>query len=215
MVRRWLRLREQGWRWRVAVNGTGAAVTGLVMLTIAVTKFSHGAWIVLLLIPTLVAIFIMVHTHYEDVAGQLSLEEFEPPPPMTNTVLVLVGDLHRGVVKAIQYAQTLSPSAKAVFIETDPERTRRLEEKWAKWGMGAPLIVLSSPYRSLLGPLLEYIDHLQQHGGNHVVTIVLPEFIPARWWQQILHNQTALLIKGRLLFRKNVIVTDVPYHLKH
>ena len=215
MVRRWLRLRGQGWWWRAALNGAGAAVTGLVMLTIAVTKFSHGAWIVLLLIPTLVALFMMMHAHYDDVAGQLSLEGFAPPPPMTNTVLVLVGDLHRGVVKAIQYAQTLSPAAKAVFIETDPERTRRLEEKWAKWGMGAPLIVLSSPYRSLLGPLLEYIEHLQQHGDNHVVTIVLPEFIPARWWQQILHNQTALLIKGRLLFRKNVIVTDVPYHLKH
>jgi hypothetical protein len=119
------------------------------------------------------------------------------------------------VVKAIQYAQLLSPGAKAVYVETDPERTRRLEEKWGKWGMGVPLIVLTSPYRSLLGPLLEYIDHLQQRDENHVVTIVLPEFIPARWWQHLLHNQTALLIKGSFLFRKNVIVTDVPYHLRH
>jgi hypothetical protein len=136
------------------------------------------------------------------------------PPPITNTVLVLVGDIHRGVVKAIQYAQSLSPNAKAVFVEIDPERTRRLEEKWGKWGMGAPLIVLTSPYRSLLGPLLEYIDNLQKD-ENHMVTIVLPEFIPARWWQLGLHNQTALLIKGAMLFRKNVIVTDVPYHLTH
>ena len=134
---------------------------------------------------------------------------------MTNTVLVLVGDLHRGVVHALQYAQTLSPTAKALYVETDPERTRRLEERWGKWGQGLPLIVLTSPYRSLLGPLLEYIDQLQRHGDNHVVTIVLPEFIPARWWQQILHNQTALLIKGTFLFRKNVIVTDVPHHLRH
>jgi amino acid transporter len=215
MVRRWLRLREEGWWWRAVLNGVGALVTGVVMLTIAVTKFSHGAWIVVLLIPTLVLAFWAVHRHYDEVARQLSLEDFSPPPPMTNTVLVLVGDLHRGVVKAIQYAQSLSPAAKAVFVETDPERTRRLEEKWAKWGLGLPLIVLSSPYRSLLGPLLEYIDHLQQHGDNHMVTIVLPEFIPARWWQQILHNQTALLIKGTMLFRKNVTVTDVPYHLKH
>ncbi len=215
MVRRWLRLKEEGWTWRAALNGVGALATGVVMLTIAVTKFSHGAWIVVLLIPTLVLAFWAVHRHYEEVAAQLSLDEFEPPPPMTNTVLVLVGDLHRGVVKAIQYAQTLSPTAKAVFVETDPERTRRLEEKWAKWGLGLPLIVLSSPYRSLLGPLLEYIDHLQHQSQNHMVTIVLPEFIPARWWQQILHNQTALLIKGTMLFRKNVTVTDVPYHLKH
>jgi amino acid transporter len=215
MVRRWLRLRETGWRWRAVLNGIGAVATALVMVTIAVTKFSHGAWIVTLLIPLLVMLFVFMHRHYEDVARQLSLEDFTWPPPMTNTVLVLVGDLHRGVITALQYAMTLSPSPKAVFVETDPERTRRLEEKWGKWGMGVPLIVLSSPYRSLLGPLLEYVDTLQRLGPNHVVTLVLPEFLPARWWQQILHNQTALLIKGTFLFRKNVVITDVPHHLKH
>jgi hypothetical protein len=150
------------------------------------------------------------------VARQLSLDGFEPPPPISNSVLLLVGDLHRGIVPAIQYAQSLSPNAKAVFVETDPERTRKLEEKWGKWGMGLPLIVLTSPYRSLLGPLLEYVDQLREKGGeNHVVTIVLPEVIPARWWQQLLHNQTALLIKGAMFFRRNVTVTDVPYHLQH
>jgi amino acid transporter len=215
MVRRWLRLREPGWRWRVVLNGIGAVATGLVMLTIAVTKFAHGAWIVLILIPVLVVLFVLMHRHYEDVARQLSLDEFTPPPPMTNTVLVLVGDLHRGVVTALQYALTLSASPKAVYVETDPDRTRRLEEKWGKWGMGVPLIVLSSPYRSILGPLIEYIDTIQRLGANHVVTLVLPEFLPARWWQQILHNQTALLIKGTFLFRKNVVITDVPHHLKH
>ena len=215
MVRRWYRLRDEGWWWRATLNGVGAAVTGLVMLTIAVTKFAHGAWIVLLLIPTLVALFLAIHRHYNDVAAQLSLEDFAPPPPMTNTVLVLVGDLHKGIVRAVQYAQTLSPSAKGVYVETDPERTRRLEDRWGKWGLGAPLIVLNSPYRSILGPLNDYIEQLQRQGGdNHVVTIVLPEFIPARWWQQILHNQTALLIKGQMLFRKNVVVTDVPHHLR-
>jgi amino acid transporter len=215
MVRRWLRLKEVGWWWRWWLNAIGALVTGLVMITIAATKFTHGAWIVVLLIPALVAVFVMVHRHYEEVAVQLSLDAFSPPPPMTNTVLVLVGDIHRGVIKAIQYAQTLSPNAKAVFVETDPERTRRLEEKWGRYGMGVPLIVLTSPYRSLLGPLTKYVDHLQNQGENHVVTIVLPEFIPARWWQLGLHNQTAFLIKGAMLFHKNVIVTDVPYHLRH
>jgi len=215
MVRRWLRLREKGWWWRVWFSGVGAIVTGVVLLTLAVTKFTEGAWIVVVLIPALVLGFVVVHRHYDEVAAQLSLEGFAPPPPMTNTVLVLAGDIHRGVVKAIQYAQTLSPNPKAVFVETDPERTRKLEEKWGKWGMGVPLIVLASPYRSLLGPLIEYIDHLQMRDENHVVTIVIPEFIPARWWQLGLHNQTALLIKGAMLFRKNVIVTDVPYHLTH
>jgi len=215
MVRRWLRLKEAGWQWRWWLNAIGALVTGLVMITIAATKFTHGAWIVILLIPTLVAVFVLVHRHYEEVALQLSLDAFSPPPPMTNTVLVLVGDIHRGVIQAIQYAKTLSPNAKAVFVETDPDRTRRLEEKWGRYGMGVPLIVLTSPYRSLLGPLTKYVDHLQHQGENHVVTIVLPEFIPARWWQLGLHNQTAFLIKGAMLFRKNVIVTDVPYHLQH
>ena len=215
MVRHWLRRRTEGWWWRASVNGVGALVTGLVMLTIAVTKFSHGAWIVLLLIPSLVALFIGMRRHYDDVALQLSLEDFTPPPPMTNTVLVLVGDLHKGVVRAVQYAKTLSPNAKAVYVETDPERTRRLEERWVKYGMGTPLIVLNSPYRSLLGPLVDYLNQLQRQGGpNHVVTIVLPEFLPARWWHQILHNQTALLIKGAMLFRKDVVVTDVPHHLR-
>ena len=127
---------------------------------------------------------------------------------------MLVGDLHKGVVRALQYAKTLSPDARAVFVETDPARTRKLEERWGKWGEGVPLVVLDSPYRSLLGPFLEYLNRLQEQGENHFVTIVIPEFIPARWWQYLLHNQTALLIKGALLFRKNVVVADVPYHLQ-
>ena len=213
MVRRWLRLREEGWWWRWWMNAVGAGATGLVMMVIGVTKFLDGAWIVALLVPILVLGFLTIHRHYGEVARQLSVEGFAGLPPMQHTVLVLVGDLHKGVIKALQYAQTLSPSAKAVYVELDPERTRRLEEKWGKWGFGVPLVVLTSPYRSLLTPFLDYVDHLLSYGENHVVTIVIPEFIPARWWQQLLHNQTALLIKGALLFRRNVVVTDVPYHL--
>ncbi len=216
MVVRWLRLKEKGWRWRVWVSGVGAVATGLVLLVLAVTKFSEGAWIVAVLIPALVWALILVHRHYGEVALQLSLDAMEMSSPLTNSVLVLVGDLHRGVVPALQYARAISPTAKAVYVESDRERTGRLEEKWGAWGLGMPLVVLESPYRSLLRPLLEYIDHLQEKGGeNHIVTIVLPEFVPAHRWQQLLHNQTALLIKGMLLFRKNVIVTNVPYHLHH
>ena len=215
MVRRWLRTRPDRWPWRVTISGVGAATTGVVLVVVAATKFLDGAWIVVGLIGLFILTFLGIKSHYTDVARQLSLEDYEGPPSIRHTVLVLIGDLHRGVVEALQYAQTLSPNAKAVFVETDPERTRRLEEKWGKWGMGVPLIVLTSPYRSLLGPLLEYIDHLQARDEHHVVTIVIPEFIPARWWQLGLHNQTALLIKGAMLFRKKVIVTDVPYLLKH
>ena len=215
MVRRWLRLRPPRWPWRVAISTLGAVTTGTVLVVVAATKFLDGAWIVIALIAILIMIFVAIRRHYEDVAGQLSLEGYGTPEEMSHTVLVLVGDLHRGVVEALQYARTLSPGAKAVYVETDPERTRRLEEKWGRHGLGVPLVVLNSPYRSLLGPLLEYVQHLTERPGKHVVTMVIPEFIPARWWQHLLHNQTALLIKGALLFRRNVIVTDVPYHLKH
>ncbi|MBI3636476.1 MAG: APC family permease [Candidatus Rokubacteria bacterium] len=217
MVMHWWRDRRPGWRHRIAINGVGALATGVVTVVIAVTKFTHGAWIVVLVVPLLVATFLMMHRHYEDVARELSLEGFEPPPEFHHTVLVIVGDVHRGVVRAVQYARTLAPTAaiRGVFVETDPARTSRIEDKWTKWGLGVPLVVLTSPYRSLLHPLLDYLDHLQEAGGDdHMVTIVVPEFIPARWWQHLLHNQTALLIKGALLFRRNTVVADVPYLLR-
>ena len=217
MVRRWLRLREKGWRWRVWINGVGAVVTGVVLLTLAVTKFVEGAWIVVVVIPVLVVTFIVMHRHYDEVARELSLEGLDEPPRFQHTVLVLIGDVHRGVVRAVQYARTLAPTAtvRAVYVETDPARTARLEEKWGKWGLGVPLVVLTSPYRSLLRPLLDYLDQIQSRGDDQMVTIVLPEFLPRHWWQHVLHNQTALLVKGALLFRKNTVVADVPYLLKH
>ena len=217
MVRHWWTDRVRGWRHKLAINGLGALATGVVTVVIATTKFTHGAWIVVLVIPALVATFLAMHRHYEDVAEQLSLEGLPGPPELRHTVLVVVGDLHRGVVRAVQYAKTLaapSVAVRAVFVETDPAKTAKLEEKWARWGLGVPLVILNSPYRSLLRPLVEYLDALQSLGDDHMVTVVIPEFLPSRWWQHILHNQTALLIKGVLLFRKNTVVVDVPYLLK-
>jgi amino acid transporter len=217
MVRHWWKERVSGWRHKIAINGLGALATGVVTVVIAATKFTHGAWIVVLVIPTLVATFLAMRRHYEDVADQLSLEGLPGPPELRHTVLVVVGDLHRGVVRAVQYAKTLaapSVAVRAVFVETDPAKTHKLEEKWARWGLGVPLVILNSPYRSLLRPLVEYLDALQSLGDDHIVTVVIPEFLPSRWWQHILHNQTALLIKGALLFRKNTVVADVPYRLK-
>ena len=215
MVRYWLRKRGAGWPFRALVNGTGAATTGVVLVIIAATKFTHGAWMVIALIPGLVWIFLAIHRHYEDVALQLSVDGLRPdPPPAPPIVLVLVGDVHRGVLAALRYARALSPAARAIYVEMDPDHTRRLEDRWATWGSGTPLVVLRSPYRSVVGALLQYLDHLQQQAPDQLVTIILPEFVPARFWQHLLHNQTALLIKGSLLFRQGVIVTNVPYHLK-
>ena len=216
MVRHWWRERTSGWRHRLAINGVGATATGVVTLVIAATKFSHGAWIVVLVIPILVSAFIMMSRHYEEVARALSLQGLEPLPEFQHTVLVLVGDVHRGVVRAVQYARTLAPTAtvRGVYVETDPARTARLEEKWTQWGLGVPLVVLGSPYRSLLRPLLDYVDKIHARGDDQMVTVVLPEFLPGRWWQHALHNQTALLVKGALLFRPNTVVADVPYLLR-
>jgi amino acid transporter len=216
MVRHWWTHHGPRWRGRLVINGVGATVTGLVAVVIAVTKFTHGAWIVVLVIPILVWSFLAMRRHYEEVALGLSLQGFDSPPEFQHTVLVLIGDVHRGVVRAIQYARTLAPTAavRAVYVETDPAQTRRLEEKWARWGLGVPLVVLTSPYRSLLRPLLDYVDQIQARGDDQMVTVVLPEFLPRRWWQHILHNQTALLVKGALLFRRNLVVADVPYLLK-
>jgi amino acid transporter len=217
MVRYWLRRRgERGWLSGVSVQGVGAMVTGLVMVVIAVTKFTHGAWIVVVLIPMLVVAFVTVRRHYDQVARQLSIEGVEAaePPLAGHTVLVLVGDVHRGVLRALRYARALSENARGVYVEITPEQTRRVEERWSRFSSGMPLVVLRSPYRSVAGPLLEYLDLLQRQAPDHLVTIILPEFIPARWWQHLLHNQTALLIKGALLFRRGVIVTNVPYHLE-
>lgn len=217
MVRRWLRLTQAGWRWRLVTNAVGAVVTGIVMLTLAVTKFVEGAWIIIIVIPVLVTTFRLMHRHYTEVAAELSLAGNDVPPELHHTVLILVGDLHRGVVRALQYAKTLaapSVAIRGVYVELDPDRTYRLEEKWGQAGLGIPLVVLNSPYRSLLRPLLHYIDEIQARGQNEVVTIVLPEFLPRRWWQHILHDQTALLVKAALLFRRNTVVADVPYLLK-
>ena len=215
MVRFWFRERGPRWPMRATLNATGAVTTGVVSLIIATTKFMHGAWLVILLIPLVVLLLLTIRRHYDDVADQLSLEGLEPedPPPLRHHVIVLIGDVHRGVLGAIRYARAISSSACAVYVEIDAESRRRLEQRWAKWARGMPLVVLRSPYRSVVGPLLEYVDRLQHEAPDTLVTIILPEFLTGRWWQQLLHNQTALLVKGALLFRRGVIVTDVPYHL--
>ena len=214
MIRHWLAEHGPGWQWRLAINGTGAVVTGVVTLVIAATKFTHGAWIVVLLVPIMVAGFRAVYRHYEALADELSLEHLADEPPVTNTVLVLVGDLHMGVVRALRYAQSLSANPKAVYVELDPARTLRLEERWAKGGCGVPLVVLSSPYRSVLGPLFDYMERIKSQVPHGVITIVIPEFVPRHWWQHALHNQTAFLVKGAMLFRRGIVVVNVPFHLK-
>ena len=215
MVLRWRRLRERGWQQGMIVNGLGALTTLVVLLVIIYEKFLLGAWIVLLLIPLIILVFLAIHHHYTMAARQLSLEGLAPPPPLRNTVIVPVSTLHRGTVNALKYAETIAPgNVTAIHVSLDPEQTRKLKERWPTWGGDIPLVVLDSPYRSLVRPLLQYIEEIDARWDNDLVTIVLPEFVPAKWWHHLLHNQTSLLIKGALLFRENKVVTSVPYRLR-
>jgi len=213
MVLHWRRLREPGWRSSAAINGFGAIVTGVVLVIVAMTKAAEGAWIIIVMIPVLVTIFEVTRRHYDHVAAELTLRGWQPEPASRHVVIVPIGGLQRAVVKALRYARALSPDVRAVYVELDPTATEALRRQWSEWGQGVELVVLESPFRSLMEPLLEYIEELHEADAAAYVTVILPEFVPKRLWQHLLHNQHALLIKGALLFKPNIVVTSVPYHL--
>ncbi len=215
MVQHWLRTRAPGWRRSVVINAIGAVLTAIVFLVIITTRFTHGAWAVLVAIPLLVGMFLLIHRHYADLAAQLSLADAMPVRPVQrHTVLVLISGVHRGVIPALAYAKSLAPdNTIALYVELDPDESAKVREKWARWGGDIPLTILPSPYRSLVRPILRYIDEVAHRYDDDVLTVILPEFIPSKWWQHLLHNQTALLLKTALLFHKGVVLTSVPYHL--
>jgi len=213
MVIHWRQSRQAGWRSSAVVNGIGALVTLTVLVIVAITKAAEGAWIIILMIPALVTLFTITRRHYDHVASELTLRDWAPEPVGRHVVLVPIGGIQRAVVKALRYARTLSADVRAVYVEIDPAATSALQQQWVEWGQDVELVVLTSPYRSLMEPLLEYIDQVQRVDPNGYVTVILPEFVPHRLWQHLLHNQHALLIKGALLFRRNIVVTSVPFHL--
>jgi hypothetical protein len=214
MFLRWRRLRTPGWQSSAAINGIGGLLTGIVLVIVAITKGPEGAWIVILLIPCIVLLFKKTKEHYDEVAEQLTLRNWMPPARRTNIVLVPISGVQRAVVSALRYAETISTDVRAVYVNDNTEQIAALKQEWEKWGGSVRLVVLDSPFRSLMEPLLEYIEQIERERTNAYVTIVLPEFVPSKWWHHLLHNQRALLIKGALLFRPNIIVTSVPFHLR-
>jgi hypothetical protein len=203
------------WKRSIVISAVGALATFIVLCVFIVTKFIHGAWIVVVVIPLLVLMFRAIHKHYVGVAKQLSTEGLDALRPIKHTVIVPISGIHRGVVGALQYAKSIAPEhVQAVYVDFDEEATSKLREKWERWGAGIKLVVLPSPYRELTRPLLRYISRLERKNNNDVVTVLLPEFVPAKWWQHLLHNQSSLMLKGALLFKEGVIVISVPYHLK-
>ncbi len=213
MVVRWWRRRERGWHWRAVVNGTGSLATGTVLIVITAAKFTHGAWVVLVIIPLLVWLFVSIHRHYDDVERQLRVSPSSPPGGFNHTVLVPISGINRPVLTALQYARAISPRIRAVYVSRDGADTAQIQALWKQWDPGIELVVLEPSCPAIVIPLLEYIDAVQRERDDDLVTVVLPEMVPRRWWHHMLHNQTALLLKGALLFRRNVVVADLPYHL--
>ena len=204
------------WKRSIAINGLGAAATFVVLIVFVLTKFLHGAWIVVVIIPLLVAMFRAIHRHYVDVAGQLTTAGFQKVRPVEHEVIVPISGIHRGVLQALEYAKTIAGGGHvtALYINLDEGATQKLRAKWGGLVEGIELVVIASPYRSLVAPLVRYVDRRLKLHPQKLVTVVLPEFVPARWWHNLLHNQTSLMLKGALLFKRNVIVISVPYHLR-
>jgi amino acid transporter len=207
---------EKNWLMKMFANGFGALCTAVVMVIFAVTKFQDGAWVVLILIPTLVVVFQLINRHYRELANRLSLEKFGGPPPQAarHRVILPVSGVHQGSLEALRYARLLSDDVTAVHISLDPAETKKVQEKWETWGEGMRLVIVDSPYRLFLEPLLEYIEEIiAQRQPNETITIVVPEFVPLKRWHDFLHMQTAKLLRSELLSRPGVVVTNVPYQV--
>ena len=215
MVRRWLTKKGPHWRKSLIVNGAGAVITGIATIILASTKFTQGAWIVFLLIFILVLMFRSIHSHYKAVTEQISLtRDHRPPLPRRNVVVIPINAVNQAVIRAVDYARSRPGEIHAVMVDVDTQATARIQIQWAQWGCGVNLRALPSPYRSVMKSLLDYIEQILEKEPDIWVTVVIPEILPAHWWQSILHNQRALLLKTALLFKDRVILIDVPFHLK-
>ena len=208
---------DLGWRWKMVVNGFGALCTAIVMLIFALTKFRDGAWVVLVLIPVLVSIFFAIHRHYLELADHLSLSDFTPLPTLRRQRVILpISGVHKGTLKALRYARSLSPYITAVYVAFDEAQTQSIQQRWGTWAEGIPLVVIDSPYRELMHPLVNYIeDRAAQNQPDETLTVVVPEFIPGRWWHNFLHMQNATWLRWALRNVAGVVVVDVPYHVEH
>jgi amino acid transporter len=214
MVKHWIDKKGDHWQKSAVINGIGGITTAVVLIVIAGTKFMHGAWLVIIAIPTIVYLTKQVKSHYRSVATQLSLEGHVKETEFKHhSVIIPISGVQKAVIHAVKYAKALSDDVAAVYVCLDPEETKRIQDKWLEYGMGVPLIVLESPYRSIMRPFLDFLDEVHARYKMGVITVIMPEFVPQKWWHHLLHNQTALLIKGVLTFKKGIVSTSVPFHL--
>ncbi len=206
---------ERGWQVKLLINGFGALCTAVVTVIFAVAKFRDGAWIIVLLLPALIYLFYAIHRHYLRLRHELSLDRYgRPSQARRHRVVMPISGVHRGTMIALDYASSLSADVTVVHISLDEEETKAVQEKWREWGSGVRLVVIESPYRTFIEPFLEYIDKLySQRQPNERITIVVPQFVPERWWHNLLHTQTAFWLRFALLFKKGIAITEVPYQV--
>jgi amino acid transporter len=216
MVRYQKKHQAPGWRLGAATSALGAAITFIVLLIVAGTKFTSGAWVPLIVVPAICAVFLAVRRHYDRVARAIAITpEENRAEPLNHTVVVLVGRIHRGVLKALAYAKSLRPNhLAAVYISYDDADHIEMERQWEEFRLDVPLEIVSSPYRELVDAVEAYLDELDARWRNDTITVIIPEFVVERWYENILHNQSALALKFKLLGRPGTVVTSVPYHLR-
>ena len=207
---------QGGWQLKMVINGFGSICTAIVMIVFAATKFRDGAWLVLVLMPLLVIGFSIIHSHYRNLARQLSLDDYGTSPAIVrHRVVLCVSGVHRGTLAALRYARNLSDDVTAVHVSVDPAEAEKVRQKWEMWGNGVRLVVLESPYRMFVEPLLQYIEEIAaKRQPNEIITVVVPQFIAKHWWHNLLHTQTAMLLRLVLLFKPGVVVTDVAYQVE-
>jgi hypothetical protein len=211
MVRHHLRLREKGWKVGAAVNAVGAIATSIILVVVLVSKFTEGAWVPAVVIPTIVMVFKGIRKHYARVARVLAVPPGTALPVIHNTVVLPVPEVNRGVFNALAYAKSLHPERLvALVVELEDTDISKLKEEWAQYQLDVPLETIESPYRDFTRPVLAFLDSMESEHSDDVITVVIPEFVVRRWWEQVLHNQSALLLKARLLFRSNTVVISVP-----
>jgi amino acid transporter len=211
MVVHWWRAKDAGWRRRAALNGLGACATAVVAVIQVVTKFVHGAWIVVLIIPLIILLLRAIHGHYARFAQDIRFNGHGPLIFLHHTVVVPVNGVTKATSAALVYATAISEDVRALYVETDPAATQAMRAQWDSWDVGVPLDVAPSPYRSVLKPLVAYVNALTTSGETDLVSIVVPEIVPRHWWEHLLHNKTALFIRTAFLFRPNVVVIAVPF----
>lgn len=216
MIVHHFKLKKQGWIKSLGLNLLGAMTTFVVLMVIAITKFTHGAWAVIVLIPSLVLLFTKIKEHYLWITKQLSAGGYYPSEridPITYTAIVPISGIHPGVVNALKYASSISDDVRACYVDLDAKMTERIKQDWQRWAPHIALVVLKSPYRSVISPILQYIDEVHKQTRNEMISIVIPEFVPPKWYHQFLHNQTTFVLKAFLSLKRGKVVTSVRYHL--